>query len=239
MSQEISVIVIAKDEENLIRKTLESIITQELSARELIVVDGNSTDKTVSIAKEFNARILYSDLNIASARNLGALNATSDILVFIDADTEIPEACLKDVSDFFSNNPFVVGICGKVASRNTPDDNTLFKRFIVAVFYNLTTKISFLIGRPHVTGALMVFRRDNFLKICGFREDLALGEDTDIYRRLSRNGETLYFPKIIAYTSMRRFSKRPLYWLGYWFLNTVVYELCGKTWHKKYPKENR
>lgn len=239
MSQEISVIVIAKDEENYIRKTLESIATQKLSAKELILVNGNSADNTVSIAEEFEAKILYNDKNIATARNLGALNATSDIFVFVDADTEISKGCLKDVSDFFSNNPFVVGLCGKVAPKNTPHDNTFFKRFIVTVFYNLTTKISFLFGRPHVTGALMAFRRDNFLKICGFRGDLALGEDTDIYRRLSRNGETIYFPKIIAYTSMRRFSKRPLYWLGYWFLNTVVYELRGKTWHKKYPKENK
>lgn len=239
MTPGISVIIIAKNEENYIRKTLESIAAQKLSALDLIVVDGNSVDKTVLIAREFNAKIIYDDINIASARNLGAINATGDILVFVDADTEIPDSCLDDISDIFSKSPSVVGLCGKVSAKNTPQDNTFFKRFIVEIFYNSTTKISFIFGRPHVTGALMVFRRGDFFKICGFREDLALGEDTDIYRRISRNGEILYFPKILAYTSMRRFSRRPIYWLGYWFFNTIVYELCGKTWHKKYPEENK
>ncbi len=90
--QKISVIIITKDEEENLEDCLESV----LWADEIILVDSGSKDKTLEIAKNFNAKIFHKEWEGFANQKRYALNlANNEIVLSIDADERITEK-LKD-----------------------------------------------------------------------------------------------------------------------------------------------
>jgi glycosyltransferase involved in cell wall biosynthesis/Tfp pilus assembly protein PilF len=87
----LSVCLIVKNEEQFLAQCLKSI--RDL-ARQIIVVDTGSTDRTVEIAKEFGAEIYSHAWNddFSAARNAALVHATGDWILMLDADEELPEA---------------------------------------------------------------------------------------------------------------------------------------------------
>src|SRR5215213_1616465 len=59
-------------------------------------VDAGSTDATVQIAKQSRAVVLHSEPPVARERNLGGYSATGDLILFLDADTRLPETFVED-----------------------------------------------------------------------------------------------------------------------------------------------
>lgn len=86
----VSLCMIVKDEEAMLPRCLAAARPH---VDELIVVDTGSTDRTVEIAESFGARILHHawDGDFAAARNLGLDAATSDWLMYLDADEVLVE----------------------------------------------------------------------------------------------------------------------------------------------------
>ncbi len=79
----------------LIRRSIESVLRQTRPADELIVVDDGSTDATGRIARDYGARVRclrQNNRGAAAARNLGAREAASEWIAFLDHDDEwLPE----------------------------------------------------------------------------------------------------------------------------------------------------
>ncbi len=83
----ISAIVLAKNEEKNIEKCLDSLSWCD----EIIVIDDNSTDKTVELAKKKNAKVVTHAMNgnFAAQRNFGLSKAKGEWVFFIDADERV------------------------------------------------------------------------------------------------------------------------------------------------------
>ena len=82
----LSVVVLTQNSQDTLEACLESV----KEAAEIIVVDGGSTDKTVSIAKKFTDKIFIHQLtSFADQRNWGAKKASGDWLLFLDSDEKI------------------------------------------------------------------------------------------------------------------------------------------------------
>lgn len=86
----VSVVLAAKDEEINIKTRIENLLEQEYPAEliEIIVVSDGSTDRTVELARQFDAvRVIESRQSVgkAGALNIGVKNASNDIIVFADA----------------------------------------------------------------------------------------------------------------------------------------------------------
>ena len=103
----ISVIIIAYNVENYIRKCLDSVVNQTYTNLEIIIVDDASTDKTDDICREYqktDKRIKYirhrTNRGQAIARNTGLDNATGDYIGFIDSDDYV----LPDYYEILYNN---------------------------------------------------------------------------------------------------------------------------------------
>lgn len=88
----LSIIIPCLNEEFYLEKLLRSLVQQTYKNLEVIIVDGNSKDKTCEIAKKYiqvfpNCRIIISDKRqIAYQRNLGVRKAKYERLLFLDAD---------------------------------------------------------------------------------------------------------------------------------------------------------
>lgn len=103
----VSVIVIAKNEEANIRDCLESVRW----AHEIVVVDGGSTDKTVSIAKRFTRKVFVREwAGYGAAKNFGLKHCTKDWVFSLDADERAtPELADEILASVNSGNTMVVG----------------------------------------------------------------------------------------------------------------------------------
>jgi len=110
----LSVVVSTFNSELFIQQCLDSIINQDISDFELLILDGGSTDSTVSISKEYakkftNIRIFeYQSLSFPDALNkgLGELSR-SEYLTFINSDDYYITQCFKKVFDVFSSDPSI------------------------------------------------------------------------------------------------------------------------------------
>ena len=93
----VSVIIPTYNEAKYIGNCLSSLERQTFKAKEIIVIDDGSTDKTVEALSEF--RILrQAHQGAGAARNLGAKHAIGDILVFVDADMEFSPQFLDELT---------------------------------------------------------------------------------------------------------------------------------------------
>jgi glycosyltransferase involved in cell wall biosynthesis len=92
----ISVALITKDEEQNIRRTLESVKW----ADEIVVVDSGSTDRTLEIAREYGAKI-YSEpwKGFSAQKNSSIQKCTGDWVLSLDADEEILPNLVKEIQE--------------------------------------------------------------------------------------------------------------------------------------------
>lgn len=84
----VSVILAVRNGERFLRDALNSVIEQDYRPLEIIVVDGQSTDRSVEIAESYaDVRIIYQGtLGVANAYNLGIKAACGDFIAFISHD---------------------------------------------------------------------------------------------------------------------------------------------------------
>ncbi len=87
-AQRITAIIVVRNGERFLADALQSIVRQTRPPDEVLLIDGQSTDRTAEIARSFPGvrYLLQEDLGIANARNLAIAAATGEFIAFLDAD---------------------------------------------------------------------------------------------------------------------------------------------------------
>src|SRR3989344_1887256 len=99
----ISIIIPAYNEEKYLERTLQSIHEQTSDDYETIVVANGCTDNTEKIAQRYADRTFsINKPNVSLARNIGASHAKGDILLFLDADTQLARNAVTEIQNQFS-----------------------------------------------------------------------------------------------------------------------------------------
>src|SRR3954447_9839170 len=94
VARDVTVIVPARNAAHLLEDNLASIL--RAGPRELILVDGNSTDGTVALAERMGARVLSDEgKGLPVARRRGAEAAGTGLIALIDADVVLPDGSLE------------------------------------------------------------------------------------------------------------------------------------------------
>lgn len=176
MSNESSVAVIvpALDEEREIVATLESVGLDE--DHDIIVVDGGSRDATKAAAAGFGARVIDSAPGRARQMNAGAQATDARVLLFLHADTRLPQGWSALVRGAIDD--------GAVAGRF---DVQLRGRHpmlrVVAAFMNARSRWSRI-----YTGDQAIFVRRSVFESIGGYPPIPLMEDIALSRRLKQKG---------------------------------------------------
>lgn len=109
----ISIILPTYNEEKNLPNCLESIKAQVYPKDkiELFVIDDNSTDKTIAVARKYKAKIIFNGShNCEIGRSLGLKAAKGELVLIIDADNILPESnWIKKFCQVFLENPGLVG----------------------------------------------------------------------------------------------------------------------------------
>lgn len=105
MTKSLSIVIPVYNEEKFLGACLQSIANQTVIPDEVIVVDNNSTDNSMQIAKSFPFAKIISEKQqgIFHARGAGYDAASSDIIGRIDADTVLPRGWVSKVHRFYDS----------------------------------------------------------------------------------------------------------------------------------------
>lgn len=232
----ISFIIPTKNEETVLEKILECLSLYK-GEREIIISDGKSTDKTISIAKKYTNKIVEHKgvirQTIAEGRNAGASVATGEYLLFLDADVYIPDInqFMEKAVNLFKKNKNLVGLT--VSIKVFTEQETLPDKIIFSIlnFFHLILNNYLKIGVA--AGEFQMVRKDIFQKVGGYREDLVASEDYEFFKRIAKIGRTYFAKDLTVYHTGRRAHK--IGWpklLTEWFLNSV-FVLFKKKAHSK------
>ena len=202
----LSIIIPTLNEAGEIEKSLSRLSKSDTV--EILVVDGGSSDDTVEKARKFGARLLSTAPSKAGQMNAGAANARGDVLMFLHADTCLPEHFEQKVLATVNRKGISAG-----AFTLTIDSDDSGLRFIERVA-NWRAR---LLQMPYGDQALFVSRQ-LFFEIGGFA-DYPIMEDFELVRRLKKRGKIAILPDSVI-TSPRRWQN-----LGVaktWLLNQVI-----------------
>lgn len=192
----ISIIIPVLNEAEYIKKVLISIAENSGSnqIKEILVIDGGSTDSTPANANKLKATVIHSKKGRAVQMNLGAKIATGDILYFLHVDSLPPKnfdlSILKAIA--LSNE---VG-CFQMRFNSK-------SRFLK--FFAWCTKINHQLCRG---GDQSLFiNRKLFIKTSGFNENYKIYEDNEFIQRIYKLKPFTIIPATVT-TSARRYKEK-------------------------------
>ncbi|MDT8441251.1 MAG: TIGR04283 family arsenosugar biosynthesis glycosyltransferase [Desulfuromonadales bacterium] len=211
---ELSIVVPMLDEEATLPDLLTDLAAQQTVSFELLLVDGGSTDRTRQVAASGLQQLGLTGAVLDCARgrgrqlNVGAARASGDWLLFLHADSRLPEPDLLSRSLALLRRQAVktpaAMLAGHLSLEFAGADAAAGRAY---TFYQAKARS----GRPGTIHGDQGFwvRADDLQRLGGYREDLPVMEDSAFAETLRARGEWLLLPGRIV-TSPRRFEAEGL-----------------------------
>lgn len=229
---DVTLIIPAYNEEGFIGATLDAAIKHSRGMfKEIIVVDNSSTDKTADVARTRpGVRVIFEkQKGLTSARQAGFEAATSELLAYLDADTHITPEWIEIAMRTFHERPDIVSLSGPRRHWGA----AWYRRWILnAAWY--VAPIGYWVVGYMILGGNFIAKRSAIKAIGGFDRSIEFyGEDTNLARRLSTMGKTLFRMDFYAYASARRYEKEGIIKVNtVYVLNYLWPVLFGKPFTK-------
>lgn len=206
----VSVVICTYNRAQSLHRTLESLAAMSLPpdfSWELVVVDNNSTDQTPKVVADFAAAhafdvryVFEKNQGLSHARNRGIVEATGDILAFVDDDIVVTSNWLASIARGFSDlNADCIG--GKILPLWEGPVPTWLTQDLYGYLGLLDHgDAPIRMTTPDLWGANYAVRRSLFSKYGQFNvtlgrtpDKLYAGEETDFSRRLLQGGAHLWY----------------------------------------------
>ena len=194
-------------------RALSSVVRQTADATlwECIVVNNNSTDDTAArfaefaeAHKEFALRMVNEPKQgLSNARNCGIAAARGEYIAIIDDDETLEESFVESYIDFFEAFPSAIAAGGAVVpcyESRRPKWVSRYTEQMIANPLDLDVVVCLFPAHRVPAGGNMAFRRETFDRFGVFNpllgrngKSLAGGEENELFERMRREGEPLYF----------------------------------------------
>jgi glycosyltransferase involved in cell wall biosynthesis len=224
-----SILTPTLNEEKYIGVLLKSLAAQTCQEFEVIIIDAHSTDKTKERVLEFkdklNLRFIESPKKgISFQRNYAAKLAQTENLIFFDADVSPDSDFIDKIDKYLRTHPVDI-----LTSWNIPMSDKMIDELMFWVFNQLYME-PMKRRKPVAVGTFIYAKKKAFEEVGGFSEEVVLGEDFDLARRMYEQGyKYALLKKPGIKFSVRRLNKegrRHFIWKN---LKAAVY------WHTKGP----
>lgn len=232
LSMKLSFIIPAHNEEKHIGVCLASIIEAidregNKNEMEIIVANNASTDNTKAVALSFPGVQVFDEMRKGTnwARQRGFVESHGERLVFLDADTRVPEGWLTAQEKIFAASSNVVCLSGPYKYYDGP----WVKRKFVELLWWLSAPLTYRMVGYMVLGGNMVMQRSALEAIGGFDTQYVFyGDDTEVARRLSTVGKVVFRMDFFMWSSYRRFENQGLIKLSWLYMMNFLWGVFFK-----------
>jgi glycosyltransferase involved in cell wall biosynthesis len=226
ISDNITIVVPCKNEENYIHHLLDSLRRQDISDTKIIIADC-STDNTRQVIQDNSAGLNVEIIDggpVSIAKNNGARLVTTPYILFIDADVRFfKNTVIQDAVNLIeSKNLDLVGLNIKCYDRD------LRAKIGFTAFNMINHTLKYF--SPFAVGAFMLTRKDKFEEYGGFPEKFSTSEDYFLSR--------MYSPRKFAIVrhhfgqDSRRFKKMGYFGMGKYLIKNFINRNNRAYWDK-------
>ena len=213
MAIKFSVIIPVYREQAIINRAIDRLRMRTLHDNlEIIAVDGSSGGETLQAIKDAGVKKLISPKGRGRQQNAGAASAAGDILIFLHADTILPDGAFERMADVMKDNTLVGG------AFDLGIDSDRFAYLVIEKMASWRTRLTRI---PYGDQAIFI-RANYFRKMGGFKE-IPLMEDVDLMRRVKKDKARIVILKDKVLTSARRWEAEGIVFctLRNWLLVTL------------------
>ncbi len=207
MLHSLTVVIPALNEAEGLPRLLTQLAEQTTPPDAVVVADAHSTDATREIARAAGAIVVDGGMP-AVGRNAGAAVATTELLLFLDADVDLDGDFIESaVAEFFERELTIAGARIEPLER---EPGNLFACDVANFYLEAMQYVS-----PHAPGFCMLTTKATHDAINGFDEEVLLAEDHDYAQRASQLGKFRILRCAPVRTSMRRIEKEGILQLAF------------------------
>ena len=195
---DISVIIPAFNRAHTLPKALDSVLSQTLKPREIIVVDDGSTDETNAVLADYPGLCIISQDNrgVSAARNVGIEKAGGEWLAFLDSDDEWLKEKLEKQWDAICIDDKLICHTEEIWIRNGQRVNPMKKhKKFGGIIYERCLPLCV------ISPSSVMIHRSVFKDVGVFDESLEVCEDYDLWLRICAKYSVLFIdePLIVKY----------------------------------------
>lgn len=218
----LSVVIPALNEAEGLTRLLAQLAEQTMPPDQIVVADAGSTDGTRAVVEAAGASVVDGGLP-ARGRNAGASVATSDMLLFLDADVDLEPTFIAEALAEFSERELT--IAGAHIEPIEVDANA--GNLVACDIANLYLDVM-QYAQPHAPGFCLLLARATHEAIGGFDEEVLLAEDHDYAQRAARLGKFRILRCMPVRTSMRRIEKEGILQLAFKYVYCELHVVAGQ-----------
>ena len=192
----LSIITPSYNKAEFVRQTIESVLMQDYTNFEYIVIDGGSSDNTVEILKEYSNCFYWisePDRGMSDALNKGFRRAKGEILAWINADDLYYPGAFRSVVDYFTEHPEISIMYGELDYLDRIGKVTSHARVVPFWDYELL-----LNGFNYIPQPATFMRRKIFETVGDIDVNEKVGMDYDYWLRAGKQYRFGYLPRTLG-----------------------------------------
>jgi len=186
----VSIVTISYNQEKFIEDTIKSVLDQNYSNIEFIVIDAGSSDRSREIIKKYEGKIskiiFEHDDGPADGLNKGFKIANGDILCWLNSDDILLEGSIKKIVQIFDNNGNIDVVYGNTWITNQNGDK--IRKFYSDKF-NTTMA---LYGCSIIAQQSTFIKKETYFKTKGFNKNNKITWDSELFLDIGLNNSKFY-----------------------------------------------